>query len=273
MVVDKNHVKNLILEKKITEAINFPFLLSLHCAFKDNVYLYFVLPYISGGEMFHYLQKFGKFSEELSKFYASQIVLALEYLHHCQVIHRDIKPENILIDSTGYLKLCDFGFCKVVTKKTWSLCGTPEYIAPEIINSMGYSFSVDWWAVGILIYEMVVGNPPFFSTDPKTLYDKVLSCHYKFPDNVRAECRSIVKAFLQLEPSKRLGMTKDGAFQVKSHEWFNDLDWVSVFNMRMEPPFKPQCGQMGDTGNFPDLNSVILRKSSKCLYKEEFEEF
>jgi protein kinase A len=273
IVVERKHVKHLIFEKKILECVHFPFLVSLDVAFKDNVYLYFILPYISGGEMFTYIQKYGNFSDTLTKFYASQVVLALEYLHFCQIVHRDLKPENILIDTNGYLKVCDFGFCKLLKKKTWTLCGTPEYLAPEVIMSKGYSFSVDWWAVGVLIFEMQAGNPPFFASDPNKLYEKILSGSYKCPDSVSSDSKSLIKGLLQVDPTKRLGSSKGGVYDIKSHSWFNDIAWQSILHQRMEPPFVPVCPSPGDTSNFPEITQPKLRKASKCAYEKEFEDF
>ncbi|XP_049864949.1 cAMP-dependent protein kinase catalytic subunit 1-like [Pectinophora gossypiella] len=273
VVVERKHVKHLLLEKKILQCIQFPFVITLDAAFKDNVYLYFILPFVAGGEMFTYIQKYGSFSDSLSKFYASQICLALEYLHHCEVIHRDLKPENILIDNKGYIKLVDYGFCKVVKKKTWTLCGTPEYLAPEIILSKGYSFPVDWWAFGVLIYEMLAGTPPFFASDPNKLYEKILSGHYKCPDGIDNDCKNLIRSLLQVEPAKRLGTRKTGDYDIKSHAWFNDVPWQVILHQRAEPPMKPVVPSPGDTSNFPEVDQIKLKRASTCLYESEFLEF
>lgn len=273
MVVERKHEKHLILEKKILQCLQFPFIIALETAFKDNVYLYYVLPFITGGELFTYIQKYGNFSDELAKFYACQIVLALEYLHYCDVIHRDLKPENVLVDINGYIKLCDFGFCKVIKKKTWTLCGTPEYLAPEIILSKGYTFTVDWWALGVLVFEMQTGSPPFFSSDPTKLYEKILGGQFKCPDNINSECKTLLKGLIQIDPTKRLGGLKGGVYDIKSHAWFNDVNWQLILYQRVEAPFVPICPTPGDTSNFPDVDQKKLKKASQCLFKEEFEDF
>ncbi len=156
-IVKMKQVEHTLNERKILSSIDFPFIVKLAYAFKDASNLYMVLEYVSGGEMFTHLRKTGRYSEENACFYASQIVLTFEYLHYLQIVYRDLKPENVLYDSSGYVKITDFGFAKVIKDRTWTLCGTPEYLAPEIILSRGYNKAVDWWALGVIIYEMA-GN-------------------------------------------------------------------------------------------------------------------
>lgn len=153
-IVKMKQVEHTLNEKKILSAIDFPFIVRLVYSFKDTSNLYMVLEYVTGGEMFTHLRKTGRYSEEHACFYASQIVLTFEYLHYLNIVYRDLKPENVLYDSSGYVKITDFGFAKIIKDRTWTLCGTPEYLAPEIILSRGYNKAVDWWALGVLIYEM-----------------------------------------------------------------------------------------------------------------------
>ncbi|ESN96795.1 hypothetical protein HELRODRAFT_67852, partial [Helobdella robusta] len=167
-------------EENILSAVNFPFVVNLNYVIHEHKIFGLALEYVDGGDLLKHLFRVGKFSNIQSKFIASQLVLALEHLHHLKIVHRDIKPENILMDMKGYTKLSDFGFAKLVNGRTYTWCGTPNYIAPEIIKMKGYNNSVDWWSFGILLYELISGNPPFDDDDHSRIYSKVLAGQVRF---------------------------------------------------------------------------------------------
>ncbi|XP_023031896.1 cAMP-dependent protein kinase catalytic subunit 3 isoform X2 [Drosophila willistoni] len=243
------HVKN---ERNILREIRHPFVISLEWSTKDDSNLYMIFDYVCGGELFTYLRNAGKFTSQTSNFYAAEIVSALEYLHSLQIVYRDLKPENLLINRDGHLKITDFGFAKKLRDRTWTLCGTPEYIAPEIIQSKGHNKAVDWWALGVLIYEMLVGYPPFYDEQPFGIYEKILSGKIEWERHMDPIAKDLIKKLLVNDRTKRLGNMKNGADDVKRHRWFKHLNWNDVYNKKLKPPILPDVHHDGDTKNFDD---------------------
>lgn len=242
------HVKT---EKKLLEKINHPFIVNLLGAYQDPKTLFLMMEYIIGGEFFSHLRKAGRFPNETSRFYAGQITLVFDYLHAQAILYRNLKPENMLLDREGNCKVIDFGFAKEVEHRTWTLCGTPEYLAPEIILSKGHSKAVDWWALGILMYEMLAGYPPFCDEDPLGIYQKILQGKIKFPRHVESRhSKDLIKKLLTADLTKRLGNLKGGAEDIKKHRCFGGINWSDMLKKKLTPPIKPDVETESDTKNF-----------------------
>ncbi|OBZ81504.1 cAMP-dependent protein kinase catalytic subunit beta, partial [Choanephora cucurbitarum] len=237
-VVRLKQVEHLMSEKQILSSVRFPFIVDLFCTFQDETNLYMLLEYVVGGELFTHLRRAGRFTNDMTRFYASEIVLAIEYLHSKDIIYRDLKPENLLIDHQGHIKITDFGFAKKVVDRTWTLCGTPEYLAPEIIQSKGHGKAVDWWALGILIFEMLAGYPPFFDDNSFGIYEKILMGKVQFAAHFDPLAKDLLKRLL------------GGSEDVKRHKWFRGVDWIGLLDKNVRAPIIPHYPHPGDTSNF-----------------------
>jgi serum/glucocorticoid-regulated kinase 2 len=252
-IVERNQVEHTKAERKILESTySHPFLMSMRFAFQSKDKLYFVLDYFSGGELFFHLKKMRRFSEEVAKIYVAEIALALGYLHQHGTIYRDLKPENILLDDSGHVCLTDFGLAKEVDKDdaAHTFCGTPEYLAPEIINGAGHGKAVDWWSLGILLYELTVGIPPFYSQNVNEMYNKIQHGVLRFPPFLSDQCKSLVMGLLNREPSKRLGSGATDVEELRAHAFFKDIDWDKLFRKEIDVSYKPNVESGTDTSNF-----------------------
>jgi RAC serine/threonine-protein kinase len=275
-ILEHNEVQHTLAEKNILQKIHHPFLVNLNFSFQTEDKLYFVLDYINGGELFYHLQKEKKFNEERVRFYAAEILLALEHLHSNGIIYRDLKPENLLLTNEGHIVLTDFGLCKEGIKdndKTETFCGTPEYLAPEVLKGKGYGKAVDWWSFGSLIYEMLTGLPPFYSQDVQEMYRKIMTDKLKFPPYVSPAAQSLLEGLLKRDINERL---KD-ATQIKQHPFFVSINWQAILEKKIKPPFIPDVKGEADVSQidpvFVQETPTISPSDPSCIDKRDQENF
>ena len=214
-----------------------------------------LLEAVMGGELFTYLSGKNGVPEKQSRFYTACVVLAFEYLNTRNYIYRDLKPENLLIDTDGYVKVADFGFAKKLDRgKTYTMCGTPDYLAPELVQQSGHGKAVDWWALGVLIFEMTAGFPPFAGSDQIEQMSAILAVRYTVPQQFSKEVRDIIKKLLVANAAKRLGTLKGGPSDVKKHPWFKALDWEALKSKGLRAPYVPKLKSIEDTSCFDDYD-------------------
>ena len=241
-IVRLRQVEHVNAERYILSRVHHPFVVDLFATFQDNLNVYMLMSYVPGGELFTHLRRAQRFTPDVTRFYLATIILALKYLHSFNIIYRDLKPENLLLDSRGYLRLTDFGFAKIVDDRTWTLCGTPEYLAPEIIQSDGHGKAADWWACGVLCYEMLVGYPPFFDESPYGIYERILNGQIQWPRSMDRLSRELIKAFLNPDRTKRLGNMIGGPQDILDHAWFRGVDWDALERREINVSFIPHAG-------------------------------
>jgi protein kinase A len=249
-IIKMKQVQHIVQEKSILMEISHPFIVNMLCSFQDDKKLYLVLEFVIGGEMFTHLRSAGRFPNDVAKFYHAELVLAFDYLHSKDIIYRDLKPENLLLDVKGHVKITDFGFAKKVPERTFTLCGTPEYLAPEVIQSKGHGKAVDWWTMGILLYEFIAGYPPFYDDTPFRIYEKILEGKVKFPNWFDSRARDLVKGLLMTDHTKRLGTLKNGVADIKGHPYFHGANWEKLYARHYPAPIPVKTKSAGDTSNF-----------------------
>ncbi|KAI8657977.1 hypothetical protein NCS57_01177900 [Fusarium keratoplasticum] len=262
-IISRSEVAHTLAERSVLAQINNPFIVPLKFSFQSPEKLYFVLAFVNGGELFHHLQKEHRFDVNRSRFYTAELLCALECLHGFNVIYRDLKPENILLDYQGHIALCDFGLCKLDMKdedRTNTFCGTPEYLAPELLMGQGYNKTVDWWTLGVLLYEMLTGLPPFYDENTNEMYRKILSEPLHFSDVVPPAAKDLLTKLLNRNPEERLGA--NGSAEIKAHPFFHAIDWRKLLQRKYEPTFKPNVTDALDTANFdPEFTSEAPQDS------------
>lgn len=253
-IIRKNQVEHTKTERSVLGYVNHPYIVGLNMAFQTADKLFFVLDYCSGGELFFHLGKVGRFAEARARFYAAQITLALEYVHSLDIIYRDLKPENVLLDSKGNIRLTDFGLSKegVSDHSTGanSFCGTPEYIAPEVLLRQGHGRAVDWWSTGALLYEMLCGLPPFYSRNREAMFEKIMRADLNFPTFISEVAKDVLRKLLVRDPKGRLGSGERDADEIKSHPFFHEIDWTRLATGTVSPPWTPTVTGSLDTSLF-----------------------
>ena len=285
VLLDQDQVESTILEKKILQTLDHPFLVGLVFCFQTEERIYFVMPFVRGGELFKHLRQEKFFKEDKVRFYAATIGIALDYLHSKGIIYRDIKPENILIAEDGYLKLIDFGMAKIVkdNEKATSFCGTPEYLAPEIITGEGHNRSADWWSYGILIFEMLCGIPPFYCENTEKMYELITHAELRFPKRIELSenSKDLLKKLLVKKQKNRLG-AENGFAEIKTHPFFEGFNFDDLLAKKIPAPFKPKLSGTLDVGNFDEeftseevVTSAIPEKNLEFIKRnqEQFEAF
>ncbi|CAD5209113.1 unnamed protein product [Bursaphelenchus xylophilus] len=230
------------LERNILAQISHPFIVQLHYAFQTEGKLYLILDFLRGGDLFTRLSKEVMFTEEDVKFYLAELVLAIGHLHSIGIVYRDLKPENILLDEEGHINVTDFGLCKESlggSTKTYSFCGTIEYMAPEVVNRNGHTAVADWWSLGVLMYEMLTGRLPFQGDDRQDTMRQILKAKLTMPTFLSREAQSLLRALFKRVPENRLGYGPDGLRNIKNHIFFQTIDWKKLEAREIQPPFQP----------------------------------
>jgi len=249
----KINKKDMQLEKQIMQQQECKFIVKLYYTLSDQYYVYLLMEPCLGGELWTHLKKHKKFPEERAQFYVACTIEAIHFLHKRKIVYRDIKPENLLLDRHGYAKLADFGLARITQagSRRWTCCGTPEYMAPEVLLKYGHDFSVDYWAIGVLIYELTQGEPPFKS--PKYIMKGIDVA--TFPSKVSKYGKEIIKNLVQVNPSKRLGNFKNGIDDIKNHRWFQAFDWPGLVQRTITAPWEPTLRSDWDTKYFDQNDS------------------
>lgn len=268
-LIARDQLEHTRTERRVLQLLRHPFLVNLVYAFQTVDKLYMVIDFVNGGELFFHLKRDKRFKESRARFYACEILLALEHLHKHDVIYRDLKPENILIDRFGHVAVTDFGLAKELVKdnaKTHTFCGTPEYLAPEVLLSQGHGKPVDWWSFGTLLFEMLVGIPPFYSENVQEMYEMILYSDLYFPDFVSVEASDLLARLLERNPAKRLGSGPTGVEEIKSHPFFKGINWETFYNKGYPAPFTPSIKSDEDTSNF---DTEFTREAPTLSKKDE----
>lgn len=278
-IIEKNHAAYMKAERDILTKVDHPFVVQLRYSFQTKYRLYLVLDFVNGGHLFFQLYHHGLFREDLARIYAAEIVSAVSHLHANGIMHRDLKPENILLDADGHVMLTDFGLAKEFdgNSRSNSMCGTVEYMAPEIITGKGHDQAADWWSVGILLFEMLTGKPPFIGGNRDKMQQKIVKEKIKLPAYLSSEAHSLLKGLLQKEASKRLGNGAGGSHEIKNHKWFKSINWRKLDAREIQPSFRPNVAGKLCIANFdrkwtsmPVLDSPVASPVTAAAADDDF---
>jgi RAC serine/threonine-protein kinase len=253
VILAKDEVTHTLTENAVLQNTKHPFLTALKCSFQTPDLLIFVMEYVNGGELFFHLSRERIFSEERTRFYIAQITQAMTYLHGRGVIYRDLKLENLLLDSKGNIKITDFGLCKEDMdhgNTTSTFCGTPEYLAPEVLEDNDYGRPVDWWGVGVVMYEMICGHLPFYNRNHEILFDLILHEEIRLPATLSEHAKDILSKLLVKDPDGRLGSGPADGQDIMDHPFFSPIDFEKLYNLEIKAPFVPKIKSKTDVSNF-----------------------
>jgi protein kinase X len=279
-LVHHGQVAHLRSERDVLLALDGPAYVRLLGVFQDAECVYFALEYVPGGEFFRHLRTRGRLPEAAARFYAAEVAAALAALHARGIVYRDLKPENLLLDAGGHIKVADFGFAKALPRggRTYTLCGTPDYLAPEVILNKGHGAAADWWAFGVLVYEMLAGAPPFVEADVGATYRRAVEGRFSTPPHFSAAARDLVRRLLQVDLSQRLGCLAGGVGDIKGHAWFRGVDWAAVAAQAPgagAAPIRPPVRHAADTANFDDYSGLapqehvfVLSRAEQALFAD-----
>ncbi|XP_053966345.1 serine/threonine-protein kinase N isoform X5 [Anastrepha ludens] len=256
-IIARDEVESLLSEKRIFEVANamrHPFLVNLYACFQTDQHVCFVMEYAAGGDLMMHIHT-DVFSEPRAVFYAACVVLGLQYLHENKIIYRDLKLDNLLLDTDGYVKIADFGLCKEgmgFGDRTGTFCGTPEFLAPEVLTETSYTRAVDWWGLGVLIFEMLVGESPFPGDDEEEVFDSIVNDEVRYPRFLSLEAIAIMRRLLRKNPERRLGSSERDAEDVKKQAFFRSISWDDLLLRKVKPPFVPTINHLEDVSNFDE---------------------
>uniref|UniRef100_I3JZB4 protein kinase C n=1 Tax=Oreochromis niloticus TaxID=8128 RepID=I3JZB4_ORENI len=280
-IVTRDEVDSLMCEKRIFEVINssrHPFLVNLYGCFQTADHVCFVMAYSPGGDLMTHIHN-SIFNESQARFFSSCVLLGLEFLHNNKIVYRDLKLDNLLMDADGFVRIADFGLCKEGMghgDRTSTFCGTPEFLAPEVLTDSNYTRSVDWWGLGVLVYEMLVGESPFPGDDEEEVFDSIVNDDVRYPRFLSPNSASLIQKLLQKNPDLRLGAGEEDALEIKRHKFYEEMDWDALLAKKVKPPFLPVIRAPQDVSNFDEeftrLKPVLTLPRTPCILTAEQQE-